>query len=500
MAKAIMIQGTMSNAGKSLLATGLCRVFAQDGHRVAPFKSQNMAHNSYITDDGLEMGRAQAVQAQAAGLSPQVCMNPILLKPVTNMGSQVIVNGEVLGNQSAAEYFRTKHTLLPVIREAYRTLDENYDIIVIEGAGSPAEINLNHQDIVNMGLARLVGAPVLLAGDIDRGGVFAQLYGTLALLPEKERALVKGLLINKFRGDANILRPGLSMLEGLTGKPVLGVLPMLDVDIEEEDSQSMRTGKQDAPLDIAVIRLPKISNFTDFAPLQASAECAVRYVTSVRELGKPDLLILPGTKSTLDDLRWLRQSGLEAAVMRLHTEGTPLLGICGGYQMLGRQIRDPLGVEGGGELAGMGLLPVVTEFLPQKHRTQTTATVCPLEGALTALSGVALSGYELHMGSTTLLAGGAPFALFPDGRTDGCRGENVYGSYLHGLFDAAGCRQALLEALLRRKGNNRSADAFDFDKYRAQQFDMLADGIRKHLDLPAIYRILEEGAGKEVAL
>jgi adenosylcobyric acid synthase len=319
MAKAIMIQGTMSNAGKSLLCAGLCRVFFQDGHRVAPFKSQNMALNSFITDEGLEMGRAQAVQAEACGIAPSVRMNPILLKPVTNIGSQVIVNGEVLGNMGAADYFEMKKTLVPEIMRAYESLASVNDIIVIEGAGSPAEINLKSDDIVNMGMAKRAGAPVLLVGDIDRGGVFAQLYGTVALLCEDERALVKATVINKFRGDAALLEPGLAMLKALTKIPVAGVLPMLNVDIDDEDSLSERLIRQNrnALIDIAVIRLPRISNFTDFSALEATPGVAVRYVHAARELGTPDMVILPGTKSTISDLLWLRQSGLEAAVKGL---------------------------------------------------------------------------------------------------------------------------------------------------------------------------------------
>ena len=308
-AKCIMVQGTMSGAGKSLLCTALCRILAQDGYKTAPFKSQNMALNSFVTRDGLEMGRAQVVQAQAAGIEPDVRMNPILLKPSSDVGSQVIVNGEVRGNMPAAEYFRHKRALIPDILRAYNSLAEEYDILVIEGAGSPAEINLKADDIVNMGLAELVDAPVLLAGDIDRGGVFAQLYGTVALLEERERGRIKGLIINKFRGDVEILRPGLAMLEDKTGLPVLGVVPYLDADIEDEDSLSERLCRKKTvkPLDVAIVRLPHISNFTDFIPLEQHPLLGVRYLRTVRELGTPDLVLLPGTKNTVEDLLWLRQ-------------------------------------------------------------------------------------------------------------------------------------------------------------------------------------------------
>ena len=348
-AKCIMVQGTMSGAGKSLLCAALCRIFAQDGLRAVPFKSQNMALNSFVTKDGLEMGRAQVVQAQAAGVEPDVRMNPILLKPSSDVGSQVIVNGEVRGQMKASEYFRTKRQLVPDILKAYDSLAEEADVIVIEGAGSPAEINLKSEDIVNMGLAEMVDAPVLLVGDIDRGGVFAQLYGTVELLEEKERRRIKGLVINKFRGDVEILRPGLSMLEEKTHLPVVGVVPYLKVDIEDEDSLSQRLEMRDGkkPLDAAIIRLPHLSNFTDFMPLEQHPLLGVRYVQSPRQLGTPDVMILPGTKNTIDDLLWLRQCGLEAAVLKLAAQGTPVLGVCGGYQMLGHTLADPDGEESG---------------------------------------------------------------------------------------------------------------------------------------------------------
>ena len=359
MAKAIMIQGTASNAGKSLLCAGLCRIFAQDGYRVAPFKSQNMALNSAITAEGFEIGRAQYVQAMAAGILPSVDMNPVLLKPTSHVGSQVIVSGVPRATLSAREYYQYKKALRPEIEAAYRRLSADNDIIVIEGAGSPAEINLRDDDFVNMGMAKIAAAPVLLCGDIDRGGVFASLYGTVKLLEAEEQDRIKGLIINKFRGDVEILRPGLGTLEELTGKPVLGVVPMLQVDIDDEDSLSsrLRRGGQVGLIDIAVIRLPRLSNFTDFNPLERMEQVSLRYVDDPRDLGTPDLVILPGTKNTLDDLKWLRQNGLEAKLLQHAGAGGALLGICGGYQMLGEAISDPEGVEGGGTLRGLGLLP-----------------------------------------------------------------------------------------------------------------------------------------------
>jgi len=495
LAKAIMVQGTMSNAGKSLVCAGLCRVFRQDGYRVAPFKSQNMALNSFVTDEGLEMGRAQAVQAEACGIAPSVCMNPILLKPVTNVGSQVIVNGEVLGNLSAKEYFAIKRSLIPDIMKAYGSLAEEYDIVVLEGAGSPAEINLREDDIVNMGMAKLAKAPVLLVGDIDRGGVFAQIYGTVALLAEEEKRLVKATVINKFRGDVSLLEPGLAMLEALTGKPVAGVIPYLSVDIEDEDSLAERLTRRvrGATLDIAVIRLPRISNFTDFAALEATPGVGLRYAGSARELGVPDMVILPGTKSTISDLKWLRERGLEAAVKKLASQGTVVFGLCGGYQMLGGRIVDAEGIEGGGEIKGIGLLPVQTEFAAEKRRTRTTARVIQAEGALQKLAGVSLEGYEIHMGRTALAEGAKPFLLLESGEADGCVLGNVYGSYLHGFFDAAACREAVLSALCDVKGVSLEAEAFDLKAYKERQYDLLAEGIRKSLDMELVYRILEEG-------
>ena len=355
MAKVIMVQGTMSNAGKSLVTAGLCRVFNQDGKKVAPFKSQNMALNSFITKEGAEMGRAQVVQAEAAGIEPSVLMNPILLKPTSDSGSQVIVNGEPIGTMSAGEYFKMKHTLRPKIMEAYNKLDAAFDVIVIEGAGSPAEINIKKDDFVNMGMAKMAKAPVLLVADIDRGGVFASIYGTLMLLEEDERALVKGVIINKFRGDVEILRPGLKMIEDKTGVPIVGVLPMLHVDIEDEDSLSERiSGHSEVKLiDIAVVRLPRMSNYTDFNVFELIPGVSLRYVSSVRELGNPDMIIIPGTKNTIGDLKWLRQSGLEASILKKANDGTVVFGICGGYQILGKNLSDPLGVEDGGDVPGM---------------------------------------------------------------------------------------------------------------------------------------------------
>lgn len=501
MAKAIMIQGTMSNAGKSLLAAGLCRIFKQDGYRVAPFKSQNMALNSFITEEGLEMGRAQVMQAEAAGIKPSVLMNPILLKPTNNVGSQVIVNGEVLGTMSARDYFQYKKQLVPQVMEAYGKLEEEYDIIVIEGAGSPAEINLKKEDIVNMGMAKLAKAPVLLVGDIDRGGVFAQLIGTVMLLEKDEQEMIKGMIINKFRGDKTILDPGVVSLEEKTGIPVVGVAPYMELEVEDEDSLTERFSdqKEIGVIDIAVIRVPRISNFTDFNALEMISGVSLRYVKSVSELKNPDMIILPGTKNTMEDLLWLRQNGLEAAILKRAAEGTIIFGICGGYQMLGEKLSDPDGVEAGDEIKGMGLLPIETVFKDSKIRTRVSGIFPEVKGALGSLTGTLLEGYEIHMGESVLLEGARPLTEITDHvqnitKEDGAYVKNVYGSYVHGIFDKEEVAKNLVKAIGERKGIDVSQmTGIDFAAFKETQYDKLADGLRKHLDMKKIYEILETG-------
>ena len=458
MAKSIMIQGTMSNVGKSLLAGGLCRVLKEDGIKVAPFKSQNMALNSFITADGLEMGRAQVMQAEAAMIRPEVYMNPILLKPTSDVGSQVIVNGEVAGVMPAMEYFRKKKEYIPAILEAYHKLEEKYDVIVIEGAGSPAEINLKQNDIVNMGLAELVDAPVLLAGDIDRGGVFAQIVGTVMLLEEKERARIKG-----------------------TVKAAL--------------------------LDIAVIRLPRISNFTDFAVLECREEVSLRYVSKAGDFGNPDLVILPGSKNTMEDLLWLRQSGLEGKVLRHASSGKPVFGICGGYQMLGEEILDPEGVERGGTIKAMGLLPAVTVFENTKRRTRVTGRFGEVNGILKAMSGAKLDGYEIHMGETIFSDKDAADhkmmvqicdQVTGESRWDGAQKKNVYGCYVHGIFDDREVADALIGALLEEKGYGEEAmHSMDYHAYKEKQYQILANAVRENMDMKKIYEIIEKGNAAE---
>lgn len=535
-AKAIMVQGTMSGAGKSLIAAGLCRIFAQDGLAVTPFKSQNMSLNSAVTPHGFEIGRAQALQAQACGIPAEPAMNPILLKPTTDVGSQVVVMGKPVANMAARDYFKYKTSLIPTVQAAYDDLASRHDVVVIEGAGSPAEINLKHNDIVNMGMAKMAAAPVLLVGNIDCGGVFAQLVGTHALLEDDERRMLKACVINKFRGDVTLLQPGLDELERRMGVPVVGVVPYTPLDLDDEDgfSAMQGSGAANALLDIAVVRLPHISNFTDLDALTAMPEVRVRYVSHAEELGRPDLVVVPGTKATLGDLAWLRACNLDAA-LRQHAEtGGLVLGICGGYQMLGLEIDDPLGVEGGGCQEGLGLLPVRTAFTQEKTLCSSAGTTLQLEEPFASLSNLNVAGYQIHMGQTTL-EGGMPFCLLADagdatGKTaqtytcgndndmaydqrgctpnndrlsddagqpaleDGCIAGTVMGTYLHGLFDSVPFTQALIDTLLARKGMlGARINAQDRAARREQQLDVLADTLRTSLDMDLVYRILEEG-------
>ncbi|MHB8620800.1 MAG: cobyric acid synthase, partial [Chloroflexota bacterium] len=430
LAKTLMVQGTASSAGKSVLVAGLCRYFTNLGLRVAPFKSQNMALNSFATVDGLEMGRAQAVQAQACRVQPRVEMNPIVLKPEADQRGQVVVMGKVAGSMTAAEYYRRKPELLGLVERALSALRREHDLVVIEGAGSPAEVNLKANDIVNMRVAELADAPVLLVADIDRGGVFASLVGTLELLEPGERDRVRGLIVNKFRGDLALLRPGLDFLEARTGKDILGVLPFIhDLGLAEEDSTALDGETGSGP--IAVIKLPHIANFDDFDPLP------VRYVTRPEELDGARAIVLPGSKSTVADLAWLRGRGLDRAIRQSHA---PVLGVCGGFQMLGRTIRDPLGVESAqAEVAGLGLLPVETTFTAEKTTVQTEGVV--IEGE------IPFRAYQIHMGQTRALAATQPFARLDDGSFDGAVQGRAAGTYLHGLFHTPAVAAAWLEGL-----------------------------------------------------
>lgn len=494
--KSIMVVGTMSSSGKSFIAAGLCRIFMKDGKKTAPFKSQNMALNSYITKDGLEMGRAQVMQAEAAGIEPDVRMNPILLKPTSDMGSQVIVNGEVLGTMKAVEYYKRKQEMIPYIKEAYESLSAENDIIVLEGAGSPSEINLKDVDIVNMGMAEMSDSPAILVGDIDRGGVFASVYGTIALMNESERRRIKGIIINKFRGDVEILKSGLVMLEELTGVPVLGVVPYADIDLDDEDSLSEKLSrrqiKEGSIVDIAVIKFTRISNFTDFDAISRIDGVSVRYVTRVEELGNPDIIFLPGTKNTMADLRWMRQNGLEASVIRHNHDGCPVFGICGGYQMLGKTLSDPDCVEGGGTMRGMGLLDIDTVFLPKKRRTRVNGIICDTDNIFNAISGQRVEGYEIHMGQSTGRENAVEFVKLDDGSTAGYTDtENcVCGTYLHGIFDSGNTAEMLVKAVLNKKGISAQTVGFDTAAYKEKQYDKLEMLLRENIDIDKIYNII----------
>lgn len=509
-AHVIMVQGTASHVGKSVLATALCRIFRQDGFRVAPFKAQNMSNNSYVTPDGGEIGRAQAVQAEAAGVEPSVEMNPVLLKPEAESRSQVVLLGKPLVTASAREYYALKPSLWETVTRSLDTLRTRYDVVVMEGAGSPAEVNLKQHDIVNMRLARHAGAPVLLVADIDRGGVFASLIGTLDLLEPVERALVRGLVVNKFRGDPALFAPGVTFLEQRTGVPVAGVLPYFrDLRIPQEDSVALEqpTAPEPAVLDVAVARLPRISNFDDLDPLAHEPAVSLRYVESADELGTPDMVIIPGSKTTVADLEWLRRTGLATAIVTLGRMGTAIVGICGGYQMLGKRILDPLRVESPvPETKGLGLLNVATTFAATKqtHRVRARALTHGSLGLFSRMNGPEtpeIKGYEIHMGHT-LREGNEPpaFQLWersgaPCNELDGAVGGRgmVLGTYIHGLFHNGPLRTAIILALCERKGVSpplpKSSDLRDDD------YDRLADVVRAHLDMGLVYRAM----GMEVA-
>ena len=506
MAKSIMLMGTSSHVGKSILTTALCRIFRQEGCRAVPFKAQNMALNSYVTLDGREMGRAQVAQAEAAGLAPMVDMNPVLLKPTGNAQSQVIIMGEPVGNMSAREYHKG-YSLKAwgAVEEALERLQEEYDMLVIEGAGSPAEINLKANDIVNMRVAKHLQAPVLLIADIDRGGALASLVGTLELLDEEERALVKGLVINKFRGDVTLLAPALTFLEEKTGKPVLGVVPHIEqLGIDEEDSVSLdekHYGDAAAGADqlrIAVIRTPKLSNFTDFDALANEPDAALYYVSSPAELGTPDLILLPGSKNTTEDLLYIRESGLEAAIRRCVSSGTPLFGICGGYQMLGRVVRDPHHTESEhDETEGFGYLPIETTFAAKKRLRQVTAECADFPFMGTPISGSGLPGYKIHMGETQFTEDiHRPFRIVRAGNAaadllDGALSHDglVAGTYIHGIFDDDAFRRTVLNRLRVRRGWEELPVQYRYRAAKERAYDRLAETVRTSLDMEKLMKI-----------
>ena len=497
-AKTVMIQGTASSVGKSILVAGLCRIFHQDGLKVAPFKSQNMALNSFVTREGGEIGRAQAVQAEAAGIEPSIHMNPILLKPEADARSQIVVLGKVARNLKASQYYGYTPKLLNIIKESLNQLLADYDIIVIEGAGSPAEVNLKKREIANMRIAAMARAPVLLVGDIDRGGVFASIVGTMELLDKKERDLIKGFIINKFRGDLKLLKPGLSMLEKRTGKPVLGVIPYFrDIAIAQEDSvylDERQIASANGSLDVVVVRLPHISNYDDFDPLEEHG-CDVRYVSNAREIGTPDLLILPGTKSTIADLAYLRQKGLAPVIISLAQSGVPLIGICGGFQMLGNSIVDPDRVESRlDSIDGLGLLKITTTFNNNKTTTQVKGRVQAVQGLFKGLEDIDVTGYEIHMGQTENNYCRPAFHITetPQGQADYFDGAVshdgfVFGTYMHGLFHNTEFTRRLLGRLRQLRG---LPAAWTTSINKQEMYDKLADIIRPNIDMSRIYQII----------
>ena len=490
-----MIQGTGSGVGKSAIVAGLCRLFARAGVKVAPFKAQNMALNSYVTKDGGEIGRAQAVQAFAARVEPTVDMNPILLKPTADTAAQVILRGRPVGNYSAISYHKMKNEMRSAVARSLERLSSECELLIIEGAGSPAEVNLKDNDIANMAIARMTGARVFIVGDIDKGGVFASLIGTLDLLTEEERALVSGFIINKFRGDRSLLAPGLQFLEDRTGVPITGVVPHIDVLLEQEDSAEDGLWARGGEIEIAVVRLPRMSNFTDFNALALERGVSVKLVKNLRELGWPDAVVIPGSKNTLDDMAFLHSSGLAQAIKALASIGAPIIGICGGYQMLGKVIRDEKGVEArSGEVEGLGLLDVRTELLSDKVTRRVRAAATGAGPILSAAQGRELFGYEIHAGRTALGNGARPaFEINGNGGLksyDGAVDESglVFGTYLHGIFDNAPMRNALLSLLRQKKGLAPSSGSFDYHGFLDDELDRFADCLAESLDIEAIHK------------
>ena len=504
MGKKIMIQGTASNVGKSILVAGLCRIFKQDGYKVAPFKSQNMALNSFITKEGLEMGRAQVFQAEACGIEPTVDMNPILLKPSGNYKSQVIVRGKVVKNLESNEYHKYKPELAKYLKNIFEELNNKYDVVVMEGAGSPAEINLKENDIANMGMAEIANAPVIIVGDIDRGGVFASIVGTMFLLTEQERSRVKGVIINKFSGKKELLDSGIKMLEEIIKVPVLGVIPYIDLKIEDEDSVTNRFKNKGTKNDIniEIIRTPHMSNFTDFNIFETQSDVSIRYVNYGEALSNPDIVILPGSKSTIEDLKYIRESGLENQIKELNKRGKLVFGICGGYQMLGKKIKDPYHIEGDiDEYDGIGLLDIETIFEKEKTTTQVEATICNnLNGYMRNLSSKIVRGYEIHMGITYIsnrMNNMNQIYKRLDEDVNYLEGSinkdgNVVGTYIHGIFDEIDFTRSLLNNIREDKGLEKiDTNITSFHDFKQNEYDKLANLLRENLDLDKIYEILK---------
>ena len=504
--KNIMLLGTGSNVGKSIIAAGLCRIFYQDGYSVSPFKSQNMALNSYITKDGKEMGRAQVVQAEAANIEPESFMNPILLKPTTDRKSQVIVNGKVYKNMDAREYFAYKHNLKKDIMTAYNHIKENFDICVLEGAGSPAEINLKEDDIVNTGMAEMADSPVLLVADIDRGGVFAAIYGTVMLLEENERKRIKGVIINKFRGDKSLLTSGIEMIEKLTDIPVLGVVPFVPLGIEEEDSLGIDkyNEKKEGKIRISIIKLKHISNFTDIDALSHYNDVSLKYVTKSSELGNEDIIIIPGSKNTVEDMKDLIEKNIGREIVRIAKKGTPVFGICGGFQMMGQKIMDPEKIESDlKEISGLGLLDIETVMKSDKTTTQYKNTVKNVSGILTGTEGMEIKGYEIHQGysypvnekneennnSENILKNDTA-CLFGDEKLKGAVKDNIAGTYIHGIFDNSEFTSHFLNEVRKLKGLDRIDENFSYSDYKNREYDKLAEVLRENIDIKKIYEIM----------
>ncbi len=497
----LMIQGTHSDAGKSMLVTALCRIFRQDGYKTAPFKSQNMALNSYITSDGKEIGRAQGIQAEAAGIEATTDMNPILIKPSKDMESQVVFHGKPYANMRATEYREDFYHLgLQAIKDSLMKLSNKYEVIVIEGAGSPAEVNLNDRELVNMRVAAIAEAPVILIGDIDKGGVFASLVGTLQLLSEANRNQIIGVIINKFRGDLSLLQPGLDWFEEYTGLPVLGVVPFLpDLEIDGEDSlvlsQYSNGTNHDAELDVAVLSYPRLSNFTDIDPLRLEPDVNIRFVKKAAHFGNPDLIILPGTKNTAEDLLFLKQTGLYNKIISAYEKGTQLAGICGGFQMLGEKVLDPHGVESDHqELTGLGIFPVCTTIFSEK-KTIRSEGYCSLKD----FEKISLSGYEIHMGQTASTQKVNPFSVL-SGIEEGCtaRDGQVFGTYLHDVFHNDEFRGIYLNKLRQKKGLEPIERSLRFRFLKESEYDRLASHVRGSVDLKKIYESMKTFYLKEV--
>ncbi len=500
-ARTIMIQGTGSDVGKSVVTSAFCRILAQAGYRVAPFKSQNMALNSFITSSGGEIGRAQAVQAEAAMAEATVDMNPVLLKPGADDNSQVIFAGKARKHMTAREYFASREQVMPVIRKSLHRLLNSFEVVVLEGAGSPAEINLREKDMVNMTIARMIKAPVILTASIDKGGVFADIVGTLELLNQEERDLVKGIIINKFRGDLSRFKSGIDFIEEYTGLPVLGVIPYLEeMKLPEEDSLiAYNFGSEDYELDIAIVILPHISNFTDFDFLAFEPATRLRYVKRVEELGSPDLIIIPGSKNTIEDLEYLVQTGMVKKIKELHRAGTSVVGICGGYQMLGKKIKDPAGIETERkQIKGIGLLNSETWMEPEKVTSQVRAKALGNFSFFQENNTDNLTGYEIHQGRTEIGPGLSPLFNIErlesgEKRVDGAISEDgrVWGTYLHGLFDNDSFRRSLINFLREKKGlEPLAASSISAREDREQGFNEFADLVRNSLDMKKVYDII----------